>query len=46
MYDELLNKQIIIELKQLIDKAQELETDKEAYCEFMKAMILNTYSTN
>ena len=46
MYDELLNKKLIEELKNLIEKAQELEEDRDAFCEFMKGMILNTYSVN
>ena len=46
MYDDLVRKQIIVELKNLIKKAEEIEQDKDAYCEFMKGMILNTYSAN
>lgn len=46
MYEDLVRKQIIIELKNLIKKAEEIEQDKDSYCEFMKGMILNTYSTN
>ncbi len=46
MYEELLRKQIIIELKNLIKKAENLDEDRDSYCEFMKGMILNTYSTN
>ena len=29
-----------------IKKAEEVEKDKDSYCEFMKGMILNTYSAN
>lgn len=46
MYEDLLRKQIIVELKNLIKKAETLEEDKDTYCEFMKGMILNTYSVN
>ena len=46
MYDELLNNQIIIELRELIEKAVKPEEDKDAYCNLMKTMILNTYSEN
>lgn len=46
MYDDLLKQQIIIELKNLIKKAEKLDEDKDSYCEFMRQMILNTYSTN
>ena len=44
--DSTLRKQIIVELKNLIKKAETLEEDKDTYCEFMKGMILNTYSVN
>lgn len=46
MYEDLLRKQIIVELKNLIKKAEDLDEDKDAYCEFMRGMILNTYSAN
>lgn len=46
MYEDLLGKQIIIELKKLIKKAEDLDDDNDAYCEFMRGMILNTYSEN
>lgn len=46
MYEDLLRKQIIVELKNLIEKAESFENDTDAYCEFMKYMILNTYSDN
>ena len=46
MYEDLLRKQIIVELKNLIKKAETIEEDTDTYCEFMKGMILNTYSTN
>lgn len=46
MYEEILRKQIIIELKNLIERAETIEEDKDMYCEFMKGMILNTYSVN
>lgn len=46
MYEDLLRKQIIVELKNLIKKAEDIEDDNDAYCEFMRGMILNTYSVN
>ena len=46
MYEDLLRKQIIIELKNLIKKAEDMDEDKDSYCEFMKCQILNTYSCN
>lgn len=46
MYEDLLRKQILIELKDLIERVETIEEDKDTYCEFMKGMILNTYSAN
>ena len=46
MYEDLIRKQIIVELKDLIKKAEDIDNDKDAYFEFMKTVILNTYSTN
>ena len=46
MYNEILKKKIIAELKELIKKAESFERDTDAYSEFMKVMILNTYSEN
>lgn len=46
MYEDILRQQIIVEMKNLIQKAEEIEEDKDAYCDFMKAVILNTYSCN
>lgn len=46
MYEDMLRKQIVIELKSLIDKVETIDEDKDMYCEFMKTMILNTYSAN
>jgi hypothetical protein len=46
MYEEIKRREIIVELKNLIDKVESIEEDKDVYCEFMKEMILNTYSTN
>lgn len=46
MYNDLLREQIIVELKNLVKKAEDLENDKDSYCEFIRGMILNTYSEN
>lgn len=46
MDNERLKEKIFDELKELIDKAQQFEDDRDMYCEFMKGMILNTYSVN
>ena len=44
-----IDERIINAEKELADdfkKAEEIEQDKDSYCEFMKGMILNTYSAN
>lgn len=47
MYEELLRMQIILELRNLIDTLEKDKEDyKDSYAEYMKEMILNTYSTN
>ena len=46
MNEDILNNEIIVELKELLEKAEKLEEDKDAYCNLMKTMILNTYSEN
>ena len=46
MYEDLIRKQIIVELKDLVKKAESLDEDKDAYWEFMKRVILNSYSVN
>lgn len=46
MYEELLRMQIILELRSLIDNIENEENYRDSYIEFMREMILNTYSTN
>lgn len=46
MFNDNLSQQILEELKSLIRKTEVVEESKDMYCEFMKAMILNTYSVN
>ena len=46
MYEDILRQQVIVEIKNLIKKAEDIEEDKDLYCEFMKTVILNTYSCN
>ena len=45
MYDE-LNNEIIVELKTLIDIAEEFQSEIDAYCEFMKQTFLATSGLN
>ncbi len=46
MYEELKNDGIIVELKELVDKAEEFKSDLDCYCEFMKETFLGTSSLN
>jgi hypothetical protein len=46
MYEELHQKQVLSELKDILEKAEEIKEDTDAYCALMKTMILNTYSAN
>lgn len=46
MYDELKNNDIIVEMKTLIDKAEEFQSEIDAYCDFMKQTFLATSGIN
>ncbi|MCM1338248.1 MAG: hypothetical protein NC191_01080 [Muribaculaceae bacterium] len=46
MYEDILRQKVLDEIKVLIKKAEEIEENKDLYCDFMKTMILNTYSCN
>ena len=46
MYEDFENEKIIVEITNLIEKAEELKDDVDAYCEFMKGVILNTSGLN
>ena len=46
MYEELKKNDIIVELKTLIDKAEEFQSDIDAYCDFMKQTFLATSGIN
>lgn len=46
MYEELKKNDIIVELKTLIDKAEEFQSDIGAYCDFMKQTFLATSGMN
>ena len=46
MYEDFENDKIIIEITNLVDKAEEFKDDIDAYCEFMKGVILNTCGLN
>lgn len=40
------NQDVIVELKTLIDKADEVQSDIDAYCNFMKQMFLSNSGIN
>mgnify|MGYP007107918777 CR=1 FL=1 len=46
MYEDLKNDGIIVELKALVDKAEEFKSDLDCYCEFMLETFLNTSCEN
>ncbi len=46
MYNDLKNEKIIVEIVNLIDKIESFENDVDAYCAFMKDVILNTSGLN
>lgn len=46
MYEDFENEKIIIEITNLVDKAEEFKDDIDVYCEFMKGVILNTSGLN
>ena len=46
MFEELKNDGIIVELKALVDKADEFKSDLDCYCEFMLESFLSTSGQN
>lgn len=46
MYEDLKKEQIIVELKNLVDKVEEFKTDVDCYCEFMRETFLATSGLN
>lgn len=46
MYEDLKKENIIVELKSLIDKAEEFKSDIDCYCEFMRETFLATSGLN
>lgn len=46
MYEEFKNNDIIIEMKTLVDTAEEYQDEINAYCEFMKGVFLATSGVN
>lgn len=46
MYEELKKQQIIIEMQNLVNKAEEFKNEADAYCEFMRETFLATSGIN
>ncbi len=46
MYEEFKKNDIIVEMKTLIDTAEEYKDEINAYCEFMKGVFLATSGLN
>ncbi len=46
MNEDFKKEDVIVELKTLIDAAEEYKSEIDAYCEFMKGMFLNTSGIN
>lgn len=46
MYKDLKNEKIIVELANLVEDIEHVQEDIDAYCEFMKGVILNTSGLN
>lgn len=46
MFDDLKKEKIVVEITNLIEKAEKAQTDIDSYCEFMKGVILNTSGLN
>ena len=46
MFEDMIRKEIITELKKLVKKVENYEEDSDLYCEVMRNIILNSYSEN
>ncbi len=46
MYEKLKDEKLIVDITNLVDKVEKFEEDIDAYCEFMKGVILNTSGIN
>lgn len=46
MYDDLKKEEIIVEIVNLIGEIEQYQEDVDAYCEFMKGVILSTSGLN
>ena len=46
MFEDLKKEKIVVEITNLVEKAEKTQADIDAYCEFMKGVILNTSVLN
>ena len=46
MNEDFKKEDVIVELKTLIDTAEDFKSEIDAYCEFMKGVFLNTSGIN
>ena len=46
MNEDFLNNDILNEIKTLVDKADEVQSDIDSYCAFMKQMFLSNSGLN
>jgi len=46
MFNDLKNEGIIVDLKNLVDKAEEFQNEVDSYCQFMLETFLNTSGVN
>lgn len=46
MYDDLKKEEIIVEIVNLVENIEAYKEDIDAYCEFMKGVILSTSGLN
>ncbi len=46
MFEENKKQRIIVDITNLVEEIEQFEEDIDAYCEFMKGVILNTSGLN
>lgn len=46
MYEDLKNEKLIVEITNLVENVEQMQEEIDAYCEFMKGVILNTSGLN
>ena len=46
MYEYLMRKEVIEDLKNLVEKVEEFDSGTDKYCELMKQFIVHSYCEN